>query len=58
MLPAKRKAEDDGEVGEDGQIPPKDDVESGELVEGNVDLGEDFEEVLDNGKSVKQRRTE
>ena len=52
--PVKRKAE----VLEDGQVQiGAVDVEAGELVEdGDVDLGDDFEEVIQGGKAVKMRR--
>lgn len=52
--PPKRKAEaEDGEVERTAA-----DVESGEVVEGDVELGEEFDEVIENGRAVKVRRQE
>lgn len=49
----KRKADEL----EDGQVPKRQDVESGEVVEDeNADLGDDFVEII--GRSVKVRKQE
>lgn len=55
--PLKRKAEDEGE---DGEVPrTAADVESGEVVEAaSAQLGEEFEEVIQDGRTVKVRRQE
>jgi hypothetical protein len=42
---------------EDGQVALEEDVEVGELVEADVEL-EGFDEVIEDGKVVKMRRTE
>jgi len=54
--PVKRKAN----LLEDGQVERSAiDVESGEVVEDEgVDLGDDFEEVIEDGRVVKMRRVE
>lgn len=51
----KRKADEL----EDGQVPKRQDVESGEVVEDEkVDLGDDFVEIIEDGRSVKVRKQE
>ncbi|EKC97815.1 hypothetical protein A1Q2_07818 [Trichosporon asahii var. asahii CBS 8904] len=51
----KRKADEL----EDGQVPKRQDVESGEVVEDeNADLGDDFVEIIKDGRSVKVRKQE
>lgn len=51
----KRKAEEL----EDGQVPKRQDVESGEVVEDEkAELGDDFVEIIEDGRSVKVRKQE
>ncbi|RSH77608.1 uncharacterized protein EHS24_003168 [Apiotrichum porosum] len=58
-VPAKRKAEESAESLEDGEVNKKEDVESGEIVEDEkAVLGEEFEEVIQDGRATKMRREE
>lgn len=44
---------------EEGQIPKVHDVESGEVVEDeHAELGDDFEEIIKDGRAIKVRKQE